>query len=232
MGIIAPAVFFVFEGWWCKMGIRASQQAWSTIGSVYTASTMSVNGTADESTTTAMLGLNNGLIFVLVGMCGGMLLYFAVEELKKIDFSKTARILMGVLYAVISVVLIAYMINPSWFGDFELERMTIHLFCIVLIGMTLLQADPVSQALNCDALSGILSYLGSISLCIYMVHQPIIYLAIVVMGRDGTYSFGQLFPIVIVLSIALSVLLKFLMDKHAASKAAKAQATPVKAKEA
>jgi peptidoglycan/LPS O-acetylase OafA/YrhL len=216
VGLFAPAVFFVMEGWWCKMGIRASQQAWSTIGSVYYANNMAVNGSAAE---TGIVGLNNGLIFVLVGLCGGMMMYYAVERLKKVEFSATARALMTILYAVLSVVMIAYCINPAWFTVITLDRMTVHLLCIVLIGMTLLQADAISRALNCEALAGILGYLGSISLQIYLIHMPMTYFIVMIMGRNNTYTFGQLFPFVIIASIAAAALLKFLMDSFKKRKA-------------
>lgn len=215
VGIFAPVVFFVLEGWWCKTGIRASQQAWSTVGSIYYANNMAVNGSGES---VGVMGVNNGLVFVLVGMCGGMMLYYAVERLKKVDFSAGARALMSVVYAVVAAVLCAYMINPTWFGSVGLDRMTVHLLCIVLIGLTMLQKDAVSQALNSDKVSGALSYLGGISLYVYMVHQPMIYFSVVLLGRDGTYSFNELFLPVLIASLVLSVVIKLLMDRNKKAK--------------
>lgn len=224
VGLFAPVVFFLFEGWWCKTGIRASQQAFSTAGGQFYANNMAVNG---SGAATAALGVNNGLIFVLVGMCGGILLYYAVRALKKVEFSAGAKGLLGVLYAALSIVLITYMVNPTWYvgilGEAGLARMTVHLFVFVLIGLTLLHVDPVSQAIDHEALAPVLSYLGKISMYIYIVHQPMIYFAIVAMGR-GQYGFEQLFPPVFAASLVLSVLMQFIKDRRAAARTARAAA--------
>lgn len=57
--------FIFLGGWWCFSGTRAAQTAWSTLG-LQTASTNGMGGSAGD--TTAMLGFNNGLLYVMLGM--------------------------------------------------------------------------------------------------------------------------------------------------------------------
>ena len=200
-GLLVPFIFFFFEGWWCKTGIRASQAAFSTIGGNFYPSASSVSG---SSSTAGMLGFNNGLLFVLVGLCGGILLYFAVRKLREKKFS--------IFYLVCAVLLVVYTINPTIMGDISLDRMTVHLLCIIVVGLTLLEKDFISEWLNNKTTSKLFNYLGSLSLYIYMLHIPIVYL-LVKLFNQASYSWASIFWPVTIISIALSILTKFLMDE-------------------
>ena len=200
-GLLVPFIFFFFEGWWCKTGIRASQAAFSTIGGNFYPSASSVSG---SSSTAGMLGFNNGLLFVLVGLCGGILLYFTVRKLREKKFSS--------FYLVCAVLLVVYTINPTIMGDISLDRMTVHLLCIIVVGLTLLEKDFISEWLNNKTTSKLFNYLGSLSLYIYMLHIPIVYL-LVKLFNQASYSWASIFWPVTIISIALSILTKFLMDE-------------------
>lgn len=219
VGVIVPVIFFVLEGWWCKTGIRASQQAWTTFGQIWYANNMAVNGSGD---TVASFGLNNGLVFVLVGMCGGIMIWKAIDALKDKAFSKGAVAALTCLNVAVSVVLFTNMLNPGWYSGFTLNRMTVHLLCICLIFLTLLNRDKLTALLNNVHCAKAFSYLGSLSLYIYMVHQPIIYFAVTIMGRGKGLSFNELFLPVAVISILLSMLIKAVMDRVTGAKKAKA----------
>ena len=208
-GLLVPFIFFFFEGWWCKTGIRASQAAFSTIGGNFYPSASSVSG---SSSTAGMLGFNNGLLFVLVGLCGGILLYFAVRKLREKKFSSFQKVLLSIFYLVCAVLLVVYTINPTIMGDISLVRMTVHLLCIIVVGLTLLEKDFISEWLNNKTTSKLFNYLGSLSLYIYMLHIPIVYL-LVKLFNQASYSWASIFWPVTIISIALSILTKFLMDE-------------------
>ena len=208
-GLLVPFIFFFFEGWWCKTGIRASQAAFSTIGGNFYPSASSVSG---SSSTAGMLGFNNGLLFVLVGLCGGILLYFAVRKLREKKFSSFQKVLLSIFYLVCAVLLVVYTINPTIMGDISLDRMTVHLLCIIVVGLTLLEKDFISEWLNNKTTSKLFNYLGSLSLYIYMLHIPIVYL-LVKLFNQASYSWASIFWPVTIISIALSILTKFLMDE-------------------
>lgn len=208
-GLLVPFIFFFFEGWWCKTGIRASQAAFSTIGGNFYPSASSVSG---SSSTAGMLGFNNGLLFVLVGLCGGILLYFAVRKLREKKFSSFQKVLLSIFYLVCAVLLVVYTINPTIMGDISLDRMTVHLLCIIVVGLTLLEKDFISEWLNNKTTSKLFNYLGSLSLYIYMLHIPIVYL-LVKLFNQASYSWTSIFWPVTIISIALSILTKFLMDE-------------------
>lgn len=219
IGVIVPTIFFVLEGWWCATGIRASQKAFSSFGGVWQTNT-AVNGAAGDLT--YAVGINNGLIFVLVGMCGGILIYQAVKALKEHEFSGAAKAWLGILYAVVGIVLITYMLNPSWYaflGEAGLSRMTIHLFVIIVVFLSLLGVDPVSRAINSDALAPALTYLGKISLNIYMLHQPMIIFSVLALGRSTMHSFGDLFLPTMALTVAGSIALQAFQDRKKKAKA-------------
>ena len=208
-GLLVPFIFFFFEGWWCKTGIRASQAAFSTIGGNFYPSASSVSG---SSSTAGMLGFNNGLLFVLVGLCGGILLYFAVKKLREKNFSSVQKVLLSILYLVCATVLVVYTINPTLLGDVSLDRMTVHLLCIVVVGLTLLEKDFISEWLDNRATSKLFNYLGSLSLYIYMLHIPIVYLLVKLFDQTS-YTWASVFWPVTIISIGLSVLTKYIMDE-------------------
>lgn len=208
-GLLVPFIFFFFEGWWCKTGIRASQAAFSTIGGNFYPSASSVSG---SSSTAGMLGFNNGLLFVLVGLCGGILLYFLVRKLREKKFSSFQKVLLSIFYLVCAVLLVVYTINPTLLGDISFDRMTVHLLCIIVVGLTLLEKDFISEWLNNNTTSKLFNYLGSLSLYIYMLHIPIVYL-LVKLFDQASYSWASVFWPVTIISIALSILTKYLMDE-------------------
>ena len=208
-GILAPFVFIFLGGWWCFTDTRASQTAWSTFG----AQTASTNGTGGSATAaTAIFGLNNGLIFVLMGMLAGMMLYYFVQKVKDREFTAFGTTALTVLNVVCGALLLWYTIYPAtWFN---LERWTVALLCIVVIGLTLLNKDKLTAVLNNKYTSGILSYLGSISLHIYMLHYPVAILVLTILGPNTaltTYSFWSIYIPTILFTIVLSIFLKEFM---------------------
>ena len=84
------------------------------------------NGMGGAATSqTATLRFNNGLIFVMIGLLGGIIIYNLVNELKKHKFTKIEQIAMTVLNAFCSALLIWYTIyQPTYFN---LERWTVAL---------------------------------------------------------------------------------------------------------
>lgn len=208
-GIIAPFVFIFLGGWWCFTDTRASQTAWSTLG-LQTASTNGTGGSATNAT--AILGFNNGLLFVLMGMLAGIMLYYFIEKIKDRKFSPMATNALTLLYFVSGGLLLWYTIYPStWF---HLERWTVSLLCIIVIGLTLLNKDKITALLNNKYTSKLFNYLGSISLHIYMLHYPIAIFILKMLGpntADTTYSFWRVFIPTILLTIILSVILNEVM---------------------
>ena len=61
-GFVAPFLFIFLSGWWSFTDTRAAQTAWSTFG-LQTTSTNGMGGSATSQT--AVIGFNNGLLFVL-----------------------------------------------------------------------------------------------------------------------------------------------------------------------
>ena len=222
-GFIAPFLFVFLGGWWCFTDTRASQTAWSTFG----AQTASTNGTGGSATNaTAIFGMNNGLIFVLMGMLAGIMLYYFIQKIKDHKFTSTGKFVLSLLYLVAGGLLLWYTIYPpTWFN---LERWTVALLCIIVIGLTLLNKDSITNALNNKYTNGILSYLGSISLHIYMLHYPVAIFILKMFGPNTaatTYSFWSIYIPAVLITIVLSILLKELMDIfHEDREAAKLEA--------
>ena len=207
-GFIAPLVTIFLAGWWSFTDTRAAQTAWSTFGSQL-ASTNGMGGSA--TSTTATLGFNNGLIFVMLGMLIGVILYYIIEKVKEHKFKSTVG--LTILNVVVTVLLGWYIIyQPTWF---ELERWPVAFLCIMVVGLSLLNKDKVTNLLNNDATSGLLSYLGGLSLYIYMLHYPLAILLIRIYGKNTettAYTFWQVFLPCAVLSIILSVFVKTVME--------------------
>ena len=165
MGFIAPFGTIFFAGWWSFTGTRAAQTAWSTFG-LQTASTNGMGGAATSQTAT--LGFNNGLIFVMIGLLGGILIYNLVNELKKHKFTNASKICLTILNALCSILLVWYTVyQPTYFN---LERWTVALLIFVVITLSLLNKDYLTKILNNNYTNKVLAYLGSISLEIYMLH--------------------------------------------------------------
>lgn len=209
-GIIAPFTFIFLGGWWCFTGTRASQTAWSTFG----AQTASTNGTGGSATdATAIFGLNNGLLFVLMGMLAGIILYYLIQKIKDHKFTGLGKFALTIIYIVSAGLLLWYTIYPAtWFN---LERWTVALLCIIVIGLTLLNKDKITSLLNNKYTSAVFNYLGSISLHIYMLHYPIAIFVLKLLGPNTastTYSFWTVFIPATLLTIIFSALLKTFMD--------------------
>mgnify|MGYP004518579869 CR=1 FL=1 len=210
-GFIAPFGFIFFAGWWCYTGTRAAQTGWSTFGS-QVASTNGMGGSATSATAT--LGFNNGFIFVIMGMLGGILIYYLVEKLKEHKFSTTGTLAISFLNVIVSALLVWYiMYQPTWFN---LERWTVALLCMVVITLTLLKKDYFTELLNNKVTNKLFSYLGSISLYIYMLHYPLAILVLRILGKntkETIYSFWQIFIPTVILTLILSVITKIIMEK-------------------
>ena len=82
-GFVTPLLAIFFAGWWCFTGTRASQTAWSTFGA-QTTSTNGMGGSATDATAT--IGFNNGIIFIVIGMLIGVMVFYMVRSLSAREF--------------------------------------------------------------------------------------------------------------------------------------------------
>lgn len=236
-GFWAPFIFVFLGGWWAWNGTRASQVAWSTFG-VQNASNPAVIGTP---VTNAVIGFNNGLLFVLVGMCGGVLLCYAVEKLKTLKYNVVSKVLLTILYLAVAVVLVIYTLNPTIIdASFNItnnavggaiSRWTVHLLCILLVGLTLLEKDYITQLLNNKYTGKVLSFLGGTALYIYMLHMPFIYFYVELRGKAPAtpYSWAEVFWVVSAVSTVLGCAVKVLMDEFVLKKGKKAKVVAAEA---
>lgn len=218
-GFVAPFLFIFLSGWWSFTDTRAAQTAWSTFG-LQTTSTNGMGGSATSQT--AVIGFNNGLLFVLLGMLGGVLLYYLIEKIKNHKFSNTGKVTLTILNVIASILLLWYTIYPAtWFN---LERWTVSLLCIIVIGLTLLNTDGLTKVLNNKVTNSLFKYLGSISLYIYMLHYPVAILVLRLLGQNSAetiYSFWLIFIPTVIITIVLSGVTKALMDATILKKKAK-----------
>ena len=242
-GFIAPFLFVFLGGWWAWSGTRASQAAFSTLGEQYSTNP-SVTGSA---VSTGVIGFNNGLLFVLIGMCGGVIIYYAVEKLKKLNYNIATKVILTIVYLAVAVLIVMFTIQPEWLaGEFIINnsvasgdvpsvvtnnwtyRTTIHLLCIVLVTLTLLGKDYVTALLNNKYTAKVLDYLGGSALYIYMLHMPFIYFYVEIRGKNPAtpYSWAEVFWVVTAISVVLGCVVKFLMDKFVIKKNKTVQ-TPV-----
>ena len=209
-GIVAPFMFVFLSGWWCFTGTRAAQTAWSTFG-FQTASTNGMGGSATNLTPT--IGFNNGLLFVLLGMLGGMILYYLISKLKEKKFSGSAKAVLTVVNLASAALLIWYTVYPpTWF---DLDRWTVSLLCITVIALSLLNVDGLSRLLNNKVTHKLFEYLGGISLYIYMLHYPVAIFVLRLLGEntaETTYSFWLIFIPTVIITIVLSILTKMFME--------------------
>ena len=208
-GFIAPIVTIFLAGWWSFTDTRAAQTAWSTFG----AQLASSNGMGGSATSaTATVGFNNGLIFVMLGMLIGVILYYVLEKLKERD--NKPSIALTILNVFVTVLLGWYIIyQPTWFN---LERWTVAFLCIMVIGLTLLNKDRWTGLLNNGVTNKVFGYLGSLSLYVYMLHYPLAILIIRVLGKNTAetpYTFWQIFIPCVILTILLSAVVKDVMEK-------------------
>lgn len=163
------------------------------------------------SNTTASIGFNNGLVFVLIGILGGVLIYYLVEELKKHKFSNLGKAGLTLLNIVCSILLLWYTIyQPTYFN---LERWTVALLIIVVITLSLLNQDYLTKLLNNKYTNKVFAYLGSISLEIYMLHYPIAIFVLRLLGKNTkatAYSFWKVFVPTAILTLVFSAILSLL----------------------
>lgn len=210
-GLVVPFMSIFFAGWWSFTGTRATQTAWSTLG-LQTASTNGMGGAAGNATAT--LGFNNGLVFIVIGMMIGVLVYYMVRSLSKVEFSNGGKIALTVLNAAISALLLWYVIyQPTYF---KLDRWTVAFLCIAVITLSLLNRDYLTAALNNKATNGLFAYLGSISLYIYMLHYPIIIATLRILGHntpETMYSFWQIYLPATIVTIVLSAAVNEVMKR-------------------
>ena len=207
-GFIAPLLTIFLAGWWSFTDTRAAQTAWSTFGTQL-ASTNGMGGSATSATAT--VGFNNGLIFVMLGMLIGVIIYYVIEKLKEHEFK--SGIGLTILNLVVTVLLGWYIIyQPTWF---ELERWPVAFLCIMVVALSLLNKDKLTKFLNNDVTNGLLSYLGGLSLYVYMLHYPVAILIIRLLGKNNEanpYTFWPIFIPCVLVSILLSVLVKMIME--------------------
>ena len=170
-----------------------------------------MGGSATDATAT--IGFNNGLLFVLLGLLGGMILYYLIDRLKKHEFKKAGKVGLTIVNIAASGLLLWYTIyQPTWFN---LDRWTVSLLCIIVIGLALLNKDGLTKLLNNGVTHSLLKYLGSISLYVYMLHYPIAILMLRALGPNTaatTYSFWKIFIPTVVITIIFSMLIKLVMD--------------------
>ncbi len=210
-GFIAPFGFIFFAGWWCFTGTRAAQTAWSTFG-LQTASTNGMGGSATDATAT--LGFNNGFIFVMIGMFGGIILYQLISLAKKHELKAGTRLFLTVINVFFSVLLAWYIIyQPTYFN---LQRWTVGFMQILVVGLSLYNQDGLTSLLNNDLTSKLFETLGGISLYIYMLHYPVAIGVLRVLGKNTEqtiYSFWKVFVPTVIVTIALSFVTKAVMEK-------------------
>ena len=208
-GLVAPFLTIFTAGWWSFTGTRAAQTAWSTFG-FQTASTNGMGGAAGA--TTATLGFNNGLVFVMIGMFMGVILYYVLEKVKEHEFKRPW--LLTILNIALSVLLGWYIIyQPTWF---KLERWPVAFLCTMVVALSLLNKDGLTKVLNNDVTNKVLSYLGGLSLYVYMLHYPVAILVLRILGKNTqatTYTFWQIYVPTVLVTLLLSVAVKFVMDK-------------------
>ena len=208
-GFIAPLLTIFLAGWWSFTDTRAAQTAWSTFG----AQTASFNGMGGSATAaTATLGFNNGLIFVMLGMLIGVILYYLIAKLKERETKSCVG--LTILNVCVTALLAWYIIyQPTWF---KLERWPVALLCILVVGLSLLNKDGLTKLLNNDVTNKLFAYLGGLSLYVYMLHYPIAILVLRVMGpnsADMPYTFWQVYIPCVIVSVLLSIIVKMIMEK-------------------
>ena len=214
-GFWAPLMTIFLAGWWSFTGTRAAQTAWSTFG-FQTASTNGMGGAAGAATPT--LGFNNGLVFVLIGMLIGVILFYVLQKL--MEKEEKLSIGLTILNLAVTALLGWYIIyQPTWF---KLERWPVAFLCIMVVGLALLNRDGVTKLLNNGVTNKLFAYLGGLSLYVYMLHYPVAIMVLRFLGENTAeepYTFWQIFVPTAIISVVLSMLVKFVMEKTILKKA-------------
>ena len=86
----------------------------------------------------------------------------------------------------------------------------------VVIGLSLLNKDGLTSLLNNRYTSGLLAYLGNISLYIYMLHYPAVIGTLRVLGHntpDTIYSFWEVYVPATVATVVLSAVVNEIMKR-------------------
>ena len=147
-------------------------------------------------------------------MLGGIILYQLVDLAKKQEVTKNMKCFLTVLNVICSALLAWYVIyQPTYF---MLQRWTVAFLQLVVVGLSLYNVDGLTTFLNNPATSKLFAALGSISLYIYMLHYPIAIGVLRVMGKNTeatTYGFWNVYLPTIVLTIILSFVTKYVMEK-------------------
>lgn len=158
-------------------------------------------------------GLDSGLIFVLVGMSAGILIYYLVEKLKTIKYSAEAIAFLSFVYMVVAGLLIWYAMYPT--KEFAFNPCTIYLFSIIIVTLTILASNFIKKFLTNEIAYGVLSFLGEASIYLYVTHYPIILIVLMIAGKNNpgmVYTSMQIFWPSLMLSFIFSILIKLTID--------------------
>ena len=85
----------------------------------------------------------------------------------------------------------------------------------MVVALSLLNKDGLTKVLNNDVTNKVLSYLGGLSLYIYMLHYPVAILVIRLLGtntQETAYSFWLIFVPCVIITLILSVIVKYIME--------------------
>ena len=150
----------------------------------------------------------------MIGMLGGMILYYLVQKLKESNISGCKKIVLTIVNLALSALLIWYVINQPTY--FKLERWTVAFLCIAVVVLSLLEKDYLTALLNNKVTNRLLAYLGGISLYVYMLHYPVAILVIRILGKnteETIYTFWEVFIPTVIITVALSIITKFVMER-------------------
>ena len=158
-------------------------------------------------------GLDSGLLFVLVGMSAGVLIYYLVEKLKTLQYSAEAIAFLSFIYMVVAGLLIWYTMYPT--KEFAFHPWTIYLFSIIIVTLTILASNFIKKFLTNEIAYSVLSFLGEASIYLYVTHYPIIMIVLMIAGKNNpgmVYTSTQIFWPSLMLSFIFSILIKLTID--------------------
>lgn len=158
-------------------------------------------------------GLTSGLLFTLVGMSGGIIIYYLVEKLKTHKFTSEETAFLTFIYVVIAGLLIWFTLYPT--TSFALDPWTVYLFSGIIVMLTFLGSDLVVKFVKNEAIYKVSAFLSEASIYLYMIHYPVILLVLLIAGKNnpGTiYSAAQIFWPTLILSYVLSSLIKLFYE--------------------
>jgi peptidoglycan/LPS O-acetylase OafA/YrhL len=85
----------------------------------------------------------------------------------------------------------------------------------MVVGLSLLNKDKLTEVLNNKLTNKLLAYLGGLSLYIYMLHYPIAILIIQLSGKNteaNPYTFWQIFIPCVAATMLVSMMVKYIME--------------------